>query len=62
MKTKLTIIVIRISLVACSRPNIDSPKDAAEKYLSELSSDLYELGFYNALNHDSRSAVLVYNE
>lgn len=62
MKTKLTVLAMLLCLVSCSHKALDSPEDVAEKYLSELSSDLSELGFYNTRKHDSRSAVLIYNE
>lgn len=61
MKTKLTILAMVLCLAGCSR-NVDTPEAIAEKYLNELSSDLSELGFYNAHEHDSRSAALIYNE
>ena len=61
MKTKLAILAMSLCLAGCNK-NIDTPEVIAEKYLSELSSDLSELGFYNARKHNSRSAVLIYNE
>ena len=61
MKTKLAIIAILLFLVGCKQ-EINSPESIAEKYLSELSSDLSEFGFYNARNHDCRSLVLMENE
>lgn len=62
MRMKLIIVSVLLFLIGCDSSKINSPEAIAEKYLSELSSDLSEHGFYNARKHDSRSAVLIYNE
>lgn len=48
-------------IIGCKN-EISTPESAAEKYLSDLSSDLSELGFYSAVNHDNRSLALMMNE
>ena len=50
------------SIIVGCKNDIDTPESAAEKYLSDLSSDLSELGFYGSVNHDNRSLALMLNE
>ena len=59
---KLITLLLLASVIAGCKNNIDTPESAAEKYLNDLSSDLSELGFYNARNHDNRSLALMINE
>lgn len=61
MKKLITILLLIFMIVGCKK-DIGTPESAAEKYLSDLSSDLSELGFYNARNHDNRSLALMINE
>ena len=61
MKKIITILLLAFIIVGCKK-DIGTPESAAEKYLSDLSSDLSELGFYNARNHDNRSLALMMNE
>lgn len=61
MKKLITILLLASIIVGCKN-NIDTPENAAEKYLSDLSSDLSEFGFYNARSHDNRSLALMMNE
>lgn len=61
MKKAILIITLTVLIVGCKK-EIDTPESAAEKYLSDLSSDLSELGFYSAVNHDNRSLALMINE
>lgn len=51
-----------LCLVGCDNKSVDTPESAAEKYLSDLKSDLLEIGFYNPRKHDNRSLVLMENE
>lgn len=61
MKINLTIfLALLISLTSCKSP--ETPESVADKYLCDLRSDLSELGFYNARNHDNRSLALMLNE
>lgn len=61
MKKLITILLLAFIIVGCKK-DIGTPESAAEKYLSELNSDLSEFGFYNARNHDNRSLALMMNE
>lgn len=61
MKKLITILLLAFIIVGCKK-DIGTPESAAEKYLSDLSSDLSEFGFYNARNHDNRSLALMINE
>lgn len=61
MKKIITILLLAFIIVGCKK-DIGTPEGAAEKYLSDLSSDLSEFGFYNARNHDNRSLALMLNE
>lgn len=61
MKKLITILLLEFIIVGCKK-DIGTPESAAEKYLSDLSSDLSEFGFYNARNHDNRSLALMMNE
>lgn len=61
MKKLITILLLASIIVGCKK-DIGTPEGTAEKYLSDLSSDLSELGFYNARNHDNRSLALMINE
>lgn len=58
MKKLITILLLAFIIVGCKK-DIGTPENAAEKYLSDLSSDLSEFGFYNAHNHDNRSLALM---
>lgn len=60
MKKLITILLLAFIIVGCKK--IGTPESAAEKYLSDLRSDLSELGFYSALRHDNRSLALMLNE
>lgn len=57
----ITIFLLAFIIVGCKK-DIGTPESVAEKYLSDLSSDLSEFGFYSAANHDNRSLVLMTNE
>lgn len=61
MKKLITILLLIFMIAGCKK-DIGSPESAADKYLSDLSSDLSELGFYSAVNHDNRSLALMMNE
>lgn len=61
MKKLITILLLAFIIVGCKK-DIGTPESAAEKYLSDLSSDLSELGFYSSVNHDNRSLALMLNE
>lgn len=61
MRKLITILLLTFIIAGCKK-EIDTPESAAEKYLSDLSSDLSELGFYNPVNHDSRNSALMRNE
>lgn len=62
MKKLITILFLAFFMIVSCKKDIGTPESAAEKYLSDLSSDLSELGFYNARNHDNRSLALMINE
>lgn len=62
MKKLLAIIMMLTILMVGCKNNVVTPESAAEKYLSELRSDLSELGFYSAIRHDNRSIELILNE
>lgn len=61
MKKLITILLLVFMIVSCKK-DIGTPEGTAEKYLSDLSSDLSELGFYSAVNHNNRSLALMKNE
>lgn len=61
MKIKLTIIIASLICLASCKPS-ETPENVAEKYLCDLRSDLSELGFWNAVEHDNRSLALMLNE
>lgn len=61
MKIKLTIIIALLICLASCKPS-ETPENVAEKYLCDLRSDLSELGFWNAVEHDNRSLALMLNE
>lgn len=61
MKIKLAVIIaLLMSLASCKQS--ETPESVAEKYLCDLRSDLSELGFWNAGEHDNRSLALMLNE
>lgn len=60
MKKIISILIFAVLMAGCKK--ISTPESAAEEYLSDLSSDLSELGFYSAVKHDNRSLALMINE
>lgn len=61
MKIKLVMIIALLMSLASCKPT-ETPESVAEKYLCDLQSDLSELGFWNAVEHDNRSLALMENE
>ena len=61
MRKLIAILLLAVVMVGCKK-NIGTPESTAEQYLNDLSSDLSELGFYSAVNHDNRSLALMLNE
>ena len=61
MKKLITILLLTSIIVGCKK-DIGTPESAAEKYLSDLSCDLSEHGFYSAINHDNSNLALMMNE
>lgn len=62
MKKVIAIMAVVLLVMAGCTKDIGTPEDVAEKYLNDLSTDLRELVFYCALNHDNRSLALMINE
>lgn len=61
MRIKPIIIITMLIWLASCKPS-ETPESVAEKYLCDLRSDLSELGFWNAVEHDNRSLALMLNE
>ena len=61
MRKLIAILLLAVVMAGCKK-NIGTPESTAEQYLNDLSSDLSELGFYSAVNHDNRSLALMLNE